>query len=210
MLAERLGRPDVVVPDIQLSLRHAFGGTEQDHALQTGLAAYNGSVGSVPAVCDRRFAPQNEDSTRNERYRETLPTVTAFTTTNRLIWALGTGGWGVAELIQGAHDVDLIRHVPDDLSVSADPALRSQRLRRDEVREVEARSRTGRSARRTRAVRGLCGPHRFGNCVHGWRGGVATFGRGWGPTVWAESLLTYLAPIVLASGTRRPQTSALP
>jgi hypothetical protein len=40
--------------------------------------------------------------------------------------------------------------------------------------------------------------------------GVATFGRGWGPTVWAESLLTYLAPIVLASGTRRPQTSALP
>jgi hypothetical protein len=44
VLAERLGRPDVVVPDIQLSLRHAFGGTEQDHALQTGLAAYNGSV----------------------------------------------------------------------------------------------------------------------------------------------------------------------
>ena len=43
-LAERLGRPDVVMPDIQLSLRHAFGGAEQGHALQTGLAAYNESV----------------------------------------------------------------------------------------------------------------------------------------------------------------------
>ena len=40
--------------------------------------------------------------------------------------------------------------------------------------------------------------------------GVAIFGRGWGPTVWAESLLTYLAPVVLASGTPRPQSSALP
>ena len=43
-LAGRLGRPDVIVPDMQLGLRHAFGGAKQAKAVQTGLAAYNKSV----------------------------------------------------------------------------------------------------------------------------------------------------------------------